>query len=318
MDALNKLVTPVPNKLVTLLRKIRGIERTVRRNLSRHIDLRSAREALLRSDALSNEEKYLLRNVSVRVHPNDDMYQPRTGRHYLSIGITSHRAVEAALAHAPHEVRKILDLPSGYGRFLRFLKVSFPRATVCACDIQLDAMEFCRREFQVEAIISNEDFARVSLPGPFDLIWSGSLLTHLDECRATELFRLYHHNLAPGGLCVFTMHGRTSAAWLANRTETYTLTEAARLKVLSEFEKRGYGYADYQHSPGYGISVATRARIVEMASAVGNWTFSSFFERAWSDHHDVYAFTKGQTKAPLIVEAQGPAPAVSNVFRWIL
>jgi hypothetical protein len=55
-----------------------------------------------------------------------------------------------------------------------------------------------------------------------------------------------------------------------------------------------------------------------MASVVGDWTFSSFFERARSDHHDVYAFTKAETKSPLIVKARGPAPAESNVFRWTL
>jgi SAM-dependent methyltransferase len=245
------------------------------------------------------------------------MYLPGTGRHYLSIGISSNRAINSALALTLHQVGTILDLPSGYGRFLRFLKARFPHATIWACDIQPEAVEFCRRAFDVEAVVSNEDFAKVSLPGLFDLIWSGSLLTHLDERRATELLRLYHRSLAPGGLCVFTMHGRTSAAWLDTRTETYGLTEASRLKILSELDKRGYGYGDYQPGSAYGISIARRARIVEMASATGNWTFSCFFENAWSDHHDVYGFTKGPTKAPLIVEARA-IPAVSNVFRWIL
>ena len=92
----------------------------------------------------------------------------------------------------------------------------------------------------------------------------------------------------------------------------------SRVKVLSELDKRGYGYADYQPGSGYGICIATRARIVEMAAAAGNWTFSSFFERAWSDHHDVYGFTRGQAKAPLIVEARGPVPAESNLYRWVL
>ena len=285
---------------------------------AKYIDLHAARIAMLRSGALSDDEKYLLRNVSLRVHPNDDMYPRGTGRHYLSIGIASNRAINSALAHAAHQVQTVLDLPSGYGRALRFLKARFPDATICACDLQPEAVEFCRHAFDAEAVVSNEDFAKVSLPGLFDLIWSGSLLTHLDECRATELLRLYYRSLAPGGLCVFTMHGRTSEAWLRSRTETYGLTEASRLKILSELDNRGYGYADYAGFTAYGISIARRARIVEMASAAGNWAFSCFLESAWSDHHDVYGFTKGQTKAPLIVEARAPVPAVSNVYRWIL
>ena len=305
----NMVRAALPDKLLTLIRKGRRIAAS-------HIDFRSARKALLRSDALSKDEKHLLRNVSLRVSPKDDIYSPGRERDYLSIGLTSLRCINAALAHAPYPVRTILDLPSGYGRILRFLKVSFPRATICGCDTVPEAVEFCKREFNVEAFISNQDFAKVSLPGPFDLIWSGSLLTHLDEYQATELLRLYHRNLAQGGLCVFTMHGSASAERLRSGAGTYSLTEVSRQKVLSEFDNRGYGYADYQPGSGYGISVATRTRIVEMASAAGNWTFSSFFERAWIDHHDVYGFTKGQTKAPLIVEARGPAPAVANFFRW--
>lgn len=307
----------LPDKLWTILQKGGRLAGKVLTPL-RRIDLHAARKALLKSDALSNDEKSLLRNVSTQVHPHDDMYLLGTGRHYLSIGLISLRNIVAALDHAPHPIRTILDLPSGYGRQLRFLKIAFPNATICACDIVPEAVKFCKREFNVEAIISNQDFAKVSVPGPFDLIWSGSLLTHLDEHRATELLRLYHRNLAPGGLFVFTMHGLTSAEWLRGRAETYSLSDFSRLKVLSEFDRRGYGYADYKPGSNYGISIAKRERIVELAANTGSWTFSSFFERAWSNHHDVYAFTKGQTKAPLIVKAQSPAPAKSNVFRWIL
>ena len=157
----------LPDKLWVLLRKGRRKGQRIAKNLRRSIDLRSARKALLRSDALSKDEKYLLRNVSLRVHPND-LYLPGGGRHYLSIGLTSLRCINAALDHAPHSVRTILVLPSGHGRILRFLKVCFPLATICACDIVPEAVEFCRREFDAEAIISNQDFAKVSLPGPFD------------------------------------------------------------------------------------------------------------------------------------------------------
>ena len=108
----------LPENPWTILRK-------VRRDVARYIDLHAARKALLRSDALSDDEKYLLRNASLRVQANDDMYLPGTGRHYLSIGISSNRAINSVLAHAPHQVRAILDLPSGYGRCLRFLKPDF-------------------------------------------------------------------------------------------------------------------------------------------------------------------------------------------------
>jgi hypothetical protein len=55
-----------------------------------------------------------------------------------------------------------------------------------------------------------------------------------------------------------------------------------------------------------------------MALAVGDWSLSSYFERGWMDQHDVYGFTKAPTKAPLIVEAREPAPALSTLWRWTL
>jgi SAM-dependent methyltransferase len=319
----------LPAKLWSLLQQGRQKGKhnayQIRADLRRYIDLRGARKALLRSDALSNDEKDVLRKVSLRLH-RGDFYLPGKGRHYLSIGLTSLHCINAALDHAPNPVRTILVFPSGHGRILRFLKVRFPRATICASDIKRETVEFCRREFHVAGIVSSDDFSKVSLPGPFDLIWSGSLLTHLNESQSKELLRLYYRNLAPGGLCVFTTQGSTPAAWLRSGAETYNLTEAARRKILSEFDDRGYGYAHYEVGPGYdgsagpsyGISLATRTRVVEMAAAAGDWTLSSFFERAWSDQQDVYAFTKGPTKASLIVEARGPVPAVSNVWRWTL
>ena len=89
----------LPDKLWIFLQKGRRLASEV--HTRRHIDLRFARKALLQSGGVSNDEKYLLRNVSLQVHPDDDMYLPGTGRHYLSIGLTSLRCINAALDHAP-------------------------------------------------------------------------------------------------------------------------------------------------------------------------------------------------------------------------
>ena len=319
------------SKVVALARSVlhhprltrpRGIARSVQREIRRRTDLRSARKTVLASEMLSSEEKRLISRVPLRIHPNDDMYLPGTGRHYLSIGLSARRCVMAALTHAPQKpIRTILDLPSGYGRILRLLQLSFPNSKVWACDIVPEAVNFCTKQFKLHGVVSNTDFNKVSFPTKFDLIWSGSLLTHLDANEATELLRLFHRNLSSTGVCVFTTHGRTSAAWLDTRSESYGLTETDIQKVLTDFADKGYGYADYPpnlgYDSGYGIALATHARIVQMANAVGDWNFLSFHERAWTDHHDVYAFGKGPAIAPLIVEAKGPMPA-PNLFRWVL
>lgn len=299
------------------LARPRRFARSVQREVQRRTDLRSARKALLASGTLPSDEKRLISRVSLRIHPNDDMYQPGTGRHYLSVGLSARRCIMAILAHAPQNpIRTILDLPSGYGRVLRFLSLNFPNSAVWGCDIVPEAVYFCKKQFTIDALVSNTDFNKISFPTKFDLIWSGSLLTHLDADSATGLLRLFHRSLSPTGVCVFTMHGQTSVTWLDSRVETYGLTESDIQKVLLDFAVQGYGYADYPGQAKYGVSVAKRARIVEMASTVGDWNLLAFSERMWSDHHDVYAFSKGPAVAPQIVEAR--SSTIPGPNRWVL
>lgn len=299
------------NKLRTPDRSLRKQLRKLRKRVGTPSDLRSGRSAILASSLLTDLERQMLLEVSLRIHPNDDMYIAGAGRHYLGVGISAIRNINKALAHA-HDgspIKAILDFPSGYARVLRFLKVGFPDATIFAGDLKRDAVEFCRTAFGAQAMMSAEDINEISLDGPFDLIWSGSLLTHFDRKRALDVLKLYYRHLAPGGLCLFTMHGSTSIEWLSSGVENYGLSPSGRDKVLSEVARSGYGYAEYYPGSHYGISVAAYSHMLEMASAAGDWAFSCFFERGWDTHHDVYGFTKGVTRPPSITLAKSPVPA---------
>jgi SAM-dependent methyltransferase len=270
--------------------------RQIRRSLRRRLDFRAARESLLTSPDLGPEGKRWLDQVSLKVHSDDQMYVASAARQYLTVGLSALRCVDKALKISRTKaVRTILDLPCGHGRVLRFLKAAFPEARVVACDIDAMAVSFCKRAFSVEAILSNETFT-LSLPMKFDLIWCGSLLTHIDKARARDLLRFFYANLAPGGLCLVTTHGQTSAQWLRtgdSRASAYRgLSVSGQQKVLRDFAESGYGYADYESQVGYGISIASRSRMKEIASSAGAWTESFFFERGWAGHHDVYGFLK--------------------------
>jgi SAM-dependent methyltransferase len=263
----------------------------------REIDFRRAKKDLLVLRSLSREEKDWLEKVSLKVHPKDRMYETSAARHYLSVGLSAGRCIDEALGHSRKNraVRSILDFPCGYGRVLRFLKVRFPNAEIVACEIDPMALEFCKRVFYLKTVMSDKKFSKVSLPGQFDLIWSGSLVTHLDENRTSELLRFFYEHLAPGGLCLFTAHGRTSLEWIQDKVQAYGLSASAQQKLLSEFHERGYGYADYESTDGYGISVVSHDRMAEIACSIGQWTESVFFERGWDNHQDVYGFTKAES-----------------------
>src|SRR5437588_824000 len=81
------------------------------------------------------------------------------------------------------------------------------------------------RRVGARAIASHPDPAKVVLAGPYDLIWVGSLLTHLDAPRWSVFFELFGSALAPDGVCVFTCHGHTAAEMIRTGKAGYGLTE---------------------------------------------------------------------------------------------
>lgn len=276
--------------------KLRGTVRRHFRVAVSRVDFRRQQRQLLLSGRLDSEEKAVLQCVSLKLHPRDDMYA-FGARHYLSVGLSAQRCIHEALAYARdgRPVRRILDFPCGYGRVLRFLRRKFPHAEIVACDLDPAALKFCEREFSVSTLLSNKALDTVAVPGLFDLIWSGSLLTHLREKDAAELLQLFYEHLAPGGLCLFTTHGPIPAYWIEHNLETYGLPASACQQLVCEFDQRQYGYADYQSQDGYGISTVSHDRMVELAGSVGDWTESVYFEQGWDNHQDVYGFSRAET-----------------------
>src|SRR5262249_5267499 len=104
--------------------------------------------------------------------------------HYLVAGLSALRCIMLVLEYLrtdPASIRSVLDLPSGGGRVLRFLRTGFPDATLVACDTNEALVEFCGKAFGARVTRSTPDINQLHLPGSFDLIWCGSLLTHFDE-----------------------------------------------------------------------------------------------------------------------------------------
>jgi len=278
---------------VKLIRKSRSWLKDRATTVRTAADFRSARRDLLSSPALADKEKALLEKVSLRVHLNDEMYAPFNAHDYLSAGLSALCCIENAVNQSTRDnaIRFILDFPCGYGRVLRFLKARFPDAEITISDIDSVALGFCKRVFSVGGAESDVDFSNLSLPNKFDMIWCGSLTTHLDERDTTELLRFFRNHLSPGGLCVFTTHGQLSVDRMEKKTQTYGLTEGAQKELLSQFHQKGYGYAEYKIGHGHGISVVSHKRMLAIARSVAPWNLTSYMERGWDNLQDVYGFT---------------------------
>lgn len=175
----------------------------------------------------------------------------------------------------------------------------FPDSKIIGAEIETEALDFCQRAFSVQGYLSNpgRSFRSLSLPCKFDLIWCGSLITHIDEQAAVDLLDFFCRHLMDGGVCVFTTHGRHVAEMFNSKETTLNLTEEGREKVLCEYQQKGYGYADYpwafpdgRSSGCFGISLASQSRMVELARGVGSWEPIYFLESGWHALQDMYAF----------------------------
>jgi SAM-dependent methyltransferase len=297
----------VPNKVWRLLHKGRQKVKNI-------IEMTSARNALLRSPVLSDAEKHLLGRVSLRLAPDDTMYC-HEARHYLGVGLSAMRCIDRTVRHTQTNVGSILDLPCGHGRVLRFLRAEFGRAHITACDIDPNSVGFCERSFGSVGARSTTELSKLIFPQQFDLIWCGSLVTHLDQQHTKDLLNCFCRHLAPGGLCLITTHGEMTRELLETGAESYWLSPGRRNKVLAEFAACGYGYADYDDQIDYGISVVSFDRMTKIASEIGDWSFVAFLERSWDDHQDVYGFYKAQSGRtapnPLIANPASTKPAIA-------
>jgi SAM-dependent methyltransferase len=268
------------------------------------LDLIAEKATLLSSPALSDQEKNLLHNVSPVLHPHDNMLNGQDALHYLSVGLSASRCIDKAIAGNYNGIDEILDFPCGSGRVLRFLRAMFPASNITASEIDPEMIDFCTKNFSSESFVSKPNFGDLFLSKRYDLIWCGSLFTHINELNAISLLNFFQRHLSEKGICIFTAHGNLSIDWMRNGVINYGLPEDAVQSLIRNWQTSGYGFANYPDHLGYpsnyGISVASHQRMIDIARAVGGLKESMFIEHGWDNHQDVYAFTRNQTLTDIV------------------
>jgi SAM-dependent methyltransferase len=213
---------------------------------------------------------------------------------YLATGESALKAVRLALAAArAAQPRRILDLPCGHGRVLRWLRAAFPDAAVVASDLLADGVEFCAEQFGAVAVLSAPTPSADRFGGPFDLIWVGSLLTHLDVNQWDHFLPLFRELLRPGGVLVATTHGPLVAERL-RRGHLYGYPAAAVVRALRRYEDTGFAFIpETPDSVEYGLSVARPAWVVDRAARAGaDLRVALYGEALWANHQDVIALVR--------------------------
>ena len=277
----------------SFVKRIRRPLGRVRRWLrSRPAKTLKQREKLLRDATLTLSDRKLLERVETRISPNDGMYVGN-GNHYYRVGLSAIACIEQALIAAKiNTVRNVLDLPCGYGRVLRFLVHRFPEAKFVACELDRDGVDFCAEFLGAEPGYSEPDLSRLALGREFDLIWCGSLITHLDDKKIPALFEFFSRHLAVGGLVIFTAPGDQVFQRMTSGQFDYGIDRKEIPTVANSYRETGFGYTDYPYMADYGISLTSSDWIRNQIKKVGRLREVHYQPHGWDNHQDVYGFVR--------------------------
>jgi len=223
---------------------------------------------------------------------------------YFHNGVAALGNIRIALAAAGvDEVRSVLDFPCGYGRVLRMLKAAFPTADIVACDLDREAVDFCREVFDVEGLYATPDPRDLRIESEFDLVWCGSLLTHMPAERWPVFLEFFASHMAPGGVLVFTTHGRRIAGWLRDmvvgqdgpheRKPAYNLLRHEILQLLEDLGREGFGYQGYPaREEEYGFSLSGPDWVVRRVLETQSLRLLMLAESGWAGQQDIVACVK--------------------------
>jgi len=213
---------------------------------------------------------------------------------YFQVGREALALIQAAVAAARcGPITAILDLPCGHGRVARWLQTAYPAANLFVCDTQQAGVDFCVEQLGAIGVPATVDGRHWAvLPGPYDIIWCGSLLTHFDTDEWSNHLHRFAERLSSRGVLVFTSHGLPALERLQTGDKDYGLPPLAVEQLLHATVTTGFGYAAYADTPAYGISIVQPGWLRAFLAAETDLQILSYRPSAWDQHQDVIVCTR--------------------------
>ncbi len=233
--------------------------------------------------------------LQIGIDHRDGMYMHDHPAHYFYVAYSALACIQSVRSAQPGEkCTSILDLPCGHGRVLRALTAAFPDANFTACDLDEHGVDFCARTFGATGVYSNIDPTKINIQAEFDLIWVGSLFTHLSGDRWSSFLDLFNGILSTDGLLFFTTHGDFVVERLERFPTFYGLDPEQIRAIKRQYTQGGFGYAGYRKNPKYGISLSGTEWVKQLLK-VSSLNLVAFLPTAWDNHQDVWAVRSNRT-----------------------
>lgn len=258
--------------------------------------------------------------VDRTIAPRDGMVAPELPEQYFDLG---HRALElirfsADLCDKPH-YPDILDLPCGHGRVLRWLRAHYGYAKITACDLDRDGVDFCAQQFGAIPVYSHPDLHQLPFQSQFDLIWVGSLVTHLRQDRWIATLDCLVNWVRECGVIVFTTQGRTVSSLLA-RGQRNVAENIDKATLLADFAREGFAYQRYFESNAeedYGLALTSPEWLMRTLQRYPDIIMRAYLEEAWGMQDVVILYKKAGhydrvLGGPELNQAAMPPPATAT------
>lgn len=211
----------------------------------------------------------------------------RSAGAFLQAGASSAAALrKAAREHLGLDFAgdlRVLDFGCGCGRTLRH----FHPLPVEGCDVDANAIAWMQRHIGAERFAANRfDPPLPWFDGVFDLVYSVSIFTHLDEQSQRDWLRELARVLKPGGGALLTVQSEHALSMFLGDAIYSSASMKRRLAACGPLEARGFIFEPYdvdtsRYFPGvtkaYGLTFHTR----------------SYIERVWGEHFDVRGIDVG-------------------------
>lgn len=193
------------------------------------------------------------------------------------------------------DVKNILDFACGYGRVCRALRATFPHSAITACDIEREGANFCAKHFGATPAYSSEKSDGVHIDGTFDLIWVGSLFTHLPEKDWMAYLRFLGGLLKPGGILTFSVAGKFVYD-MAVSGDYFGLLASDMPNIERDYKTNGFAYAKYPVSVtsygNIGRTFVSESWVRAAVSNVQDLDLICMIERGYSRRQDVIGCIK--------------------------
>lgn len=240
---------------------------------------------------MSRSRRYQAARISETISQHDAMFvrsvpHEEALAHYLAVGRSAVEIIaQAMIAAGKTEIANVLDLPCGAGRVTRHLISFFPDAEIYVAELDKRCEAFVVETFGARPFAASPDFAEPPTRA-FDLIFVGSLLTHLPAERFAAAVRWFMAALASDGLLVATTHGRRADH--CERAMNRHIDPVVWDKTSRAMALDGFGYVETERNAAgsYGYNLAAPSWVLRLIEKDPDFRVVGFHEAAWAEHQD--------------------------------